>query len=137
MSASQEYEIKLSNANLSLQKYEEALKQLENEKKNLVQDLLHTREINMDLEQTKEDLSRQLTSRDLDYEQLHNQLFDRQAEVDLLKSQINSERTMIKNLEELLANNREKDFHMQLSTQERDSEIKLLKERISLGEQKM
>lgn len=137
MSANQEYEMKMSNANLNLQKLEETVKKLEHENKNLIQDLIHSRDININLEQAKEDMARQITSRELDNEQLQNQLYDRQAEVDLLKSQIHSERTMIKNLEELIANNREKDFHMQLSTQERDSEIKLLKERITLGEQKM
>lgn len=129
--------MKMSNANLNLQKLEETVKKLEHENKNLIQDLIHSRDININLEQAKEDMARQITSRELDNEQLQNQLYDRQAEVDLLKSQIHSERTMIKNLEELIANNREKDFHMQLSTQERDSEIKLLKERITLGEQKM
>jgi len=37
----------------------------------------------------------------------------------------------------LIASNREKDFQMQLCNQERDSEIKLLKDRIQLGEQKI
>lgn len=105
--------------------------------KDLIQDLMHSRELNVHLEQNKEDLARQLTSKELDFEQLQNQLADKKAENDLLKSQVNSERTMVKNLEELIANNREKDFHMQLSTQERDSEIKLLKDRIVLSEQKI
>ena len=80
---------------------------------------------------------RQITSKELDFEQLNNELNDKRAENDLLKSQVNSERGMVKNLEDLIACNREKDFQMQLSTQERDSEIKLLKDRIGLGEQKI
>ena len=80
---------------------------------------------------------RQMTSKELDYEQMNNELADKRAEIDLLKSQLNSKRGMVKNLEELIACNREKDFQMQMSTQERDSEIKLLKDRICLGEQKM
>lgn len=137
MSANQEYEMKLSNCNMSLQKYEEALKQLECDKKNILEDLVHMRDMSMQLEQTKEEFARQLTTRELDCEQLKNQLYDRAAEIELLKSQISSERAMIKNLEELIASNREKDFHMQMSTQEKESEIKLLKERVVLGEQKM
>lgn len=137
MSISQEYEMKLSSCNISLQKYEEAVKQLEMDKKNLMEDLIHTREISLGFEQAKEELTRQLTTRELENEQITNQLYDRVAEIDLLKSQISSERAMIKNLEELIASNREKDFHMQMQTQEKESEIKLLKERISLGEQKM
>ncbi|CAF0708300.1 unnamed protein product [Brachionus calyciflorus] len=137
LSACQEYEVKLSSANRNLQRLEEQVKKSQLENKDLMQDVMHSRELNSHLEQTREDLTRQLTSKELDYEQLQNQLADKRAENDLLKSQVNSERTMVKNLEELIANNREKDFHMQLSTQERDSEIKLLKDRISLSEQKI
>ncbi len=134
---SQEYELKLSNANRNLQRLEEAFKKLQLENNEILQDLMHTRDLNSRLEQSKEDLTRQLTTKELDFEQLQNELADRRAESELLKSQINSERTMVKNLEELIANNREKDFQMQLNTQERDSEIKLLKDRIVLSEQKM
>lgn len=137
MSACQEYEVKLSSANRNLQRLEEVLKKSQQENSEIIQDLMHTRELNSRLEQSKEDLARQLNSKELDYEQLQNEFADKRAENDLLKSQVNSERTMVKNLEELIASNREKDFHMQLSTQERDSEIKLLKDRISLSEQKM
>lgn len=137
MAIGQEYEVKLSGANRNLQRCEEALKNCQLENNDLGKDLMHTRDLNSRLEQCKEDLTRQLTSKELDYEQLHNELSDKRAETDLLKSQINSERTMVKNLEELIANNREKDFQMQLATQERDSEIKLLKDRIVLSEQKM
>ena len=129
--------MKLSGANRNLQRCDEALKNCQLENNELGKDLMHTRDLNSRLEQCKEDLTRQLTSKELDYEQLHNELADKRAETDLLKSQINSERTMVKNLEELIANNREKDFQMQLATQERDSEIKLLKDRIVLSEQKM
>ena len=137
LSACQEYEVKLSSSNRNLQRCEEQLKKSQNEIKDLMQDLMHSRDLNSHLEQAKEDLSRKLTTKELDYEQLQNQLADKRAENDLLKSQVNSERTMVRNLEELIANNREKDFQMQLSTQERDSELKLLKDRISLSEQKI
>ena len=137
MAATQEYEVKLSNANRNLQRIEEALKKAQCDNNEILQELMHTRDINSRLEQAKEELTRQFTSKELDFEQLQNELADRRAESELLKSQINSERTMVKNLEELIANNREKDFQLQLSNQERDSEIKLLKDRIVLSEQKM
>lgn len=137
MGACQEYEVKLSAANRNLQRFEDSLKKNQHENKDLAQDLIHLREMNSRLEQAKEELTRQLTSKELDYEQLHNELADKRAESDLLKSQVNSERAMVKNLEELISANREKDFQMQLCTQERDSEIKLLKDRIILSEQKM
>jgi centrosomal protein CEP135 len=137
LAANQEYEVKLSSANRNLQRLEEANKKLQAENKETMQDVMHLRELNTRLEQNREGQSRQVTNKELELEQALNELADKRAEIDLLKSQINSERTMVKNLEELIATNREKDFHMQLSTQERDSEIKLLKDRIVLTEQKM
>jgi centrosomal protein CEP135 len=133
----QEYEVKMSSANRNIQRLEETLKHVQLEHKEIVQDLMHTRELNSRLEQAKEDLTRQLTGKELDYEQMLNELNDKKVEIDLMRSQVNSERTMVKNLEELIASNREKDFQMQLCNQERDSEIKLLKDRIQLGEQKI
>ena len=127
----------MSGANRSLQRLEDTFKKLQHENKELAQDLMNTRELCSRVEQNKEDLMRQMTSKELDYEQLNNELIDKRAENDLLKSQVNSERGMVKNLEDLIASNREKDFQMQLSTQERDSEIKLLKDRVLLSEQKM
>jgi centrosomal protein CEP135 len=129
--------VKLSSANRSLQRLEDTAKKSQMESKDIMQDVMHLRELNARLEQTREEQSRQLNNKELELEQAANMLADKRAEIDLLKSQINSERTMVKNLEELIATNREKDFHMQLSTQERDSEIKLLKDRIVLTEQKM
>ncbi len=127
----------MSSANRNLQRLEEANKKTQAENKEIMQDVMHLRELNTRLEQNREGQSRQVTNKELELDQALNELADKRAEIDLLKSQINSERTMVKNLEELIANNREKDFHMQLSTQERDSEIKLLKDRIQLTEQKM
>lgn len=135
--ACQEYEVKLSGANRNAQRLEDTFKKLQHENKELAQDLMGSRELSARLEQNKEDLMRQVTSKELDLEQMNNELGDKRAENDLLKSQINSERAMVKNLEELIACNREKDFQHQLSHQERDSELKLLKDRICLGEQKM
>lgn len=129
--------MKLSNLNRNLQRHEEAIKKYQIENNNLMQEIMHSREINSRLEMTKEELTRHLTAKELDNEQLQNLFTDMKAESDLLKSQINSERTMVKNLEDLISSNREKEFQIQLSSQERDAEINLLKDRIALSEQKM
>lgn len=62
---------------------------------------------------------------------------DMRQETDLLKSQLTSERTSLKNLESVLQNNREKEFQTQLSAQERNAELQMLKDRLSLNESKM
>jgi centrosomal protein CEP135 len=121
----------------TLQRHEEAIKKYQIDNNELMQDVMNLRELNSRLETNKEELTRHLTSKEIDMEQMHNLLDDSRAEIDLLKSQINSERIMVKNLEDLISSNREKEFQTQLTSQERDSEIQLLRDRISLNEQKM
>ena len=69
--------------------------------------------------------------------QLQSLVDDIRQESDLLKQQVNSERSNSKNLEGLLQTNREKEFQFQLSAQERSSELQMLKDRLSLNESKM
>ncbi|XP_064141839.1 centrosomal protein of 135 kDa isoform X3 [Loxodonta africana] len=59
------------------------------------------------------------------------------SEADLFKKQLTSERHTIKNLESLLATNRDKEFHSHLSSHEKDTEIQLLKEKLTLSESKL
>ncbi len=57
-------------------------------------------------------------------------------ETALLRTQVGKERDSSKSLETLLQTNREREFHAQLSQQEKDAEIQLLKDRLSLSESK-
>ncbi|XP_071072603.1 centrosomal protein of 135 kDa isoform X2 [Dasypus novemcinctus] len=59
------------------------------------------------------------------------------AEAELLKKQLSSERHTIKNLESLLATNRDKEFHSHLTSHEKDTEIQILKEKLTLSESKL
>lgn len=69
--------------------------------------------------------------------QLHSQILDMKQEADTLREQISAERKSVKSLEELLQNNREKEFHSQLEFQERNAELKQLKDRLTLNESKL
>ncbi len=137
ISINQEHELKLSNLNRNLQRHEEAIQKYQIENNDLMQDVMHLRELNSRLETNKEDLARHLTSKEIDNEQLQNLLADSKAEIDLYRSQINGERIMVKNLEDMIATNREKEYHNQLTAQERDAEMQVCRDRISLNEQKM
>lgn len=69
--------------------------------------------------------------------QLNCLIDDMKQETELLRSQFNSERASVKNLEEILQTNREKEFQCQLATQEKSAEAQMLKDRLSLNESKM
>ena len=64
-------------------------------------------------------------------------LDDMKHETNMLRSQVSSERSSVKNLEGLLQNNREKEFQIQFLRQERETELQLLKDRLALNETKM
>ena len=69
--------------------------------------------------------------------QLQTIVDDRTYETDTLRTQVSSERTSVKNLEDLLQTNREKEFVNQLTTQEKDTELQLMRDRVALNESKM
>ncbi|RNA08344.1 hypothetical protein BpHYR1_003147, partial [Brachionus plicatilis] len=137
VSECQEYEVKMSVSARNLQRSEDQLKKVKIEMKELMRDMVNFRDLNTRLEQVKDDVSRQLTKKDIDYDTLRNKFEDISAENELLKSHLNGERSMVKQLEELIASNREKDYKAQLNNHKSVSEVKLLKDRIALGEQKI
>lgn len=64
------------------------------------------------------------------------ELEDVRSEAELLKKQLASERLTVRNLETLLSSNRQKEFHTHLSASERDSELKVLRDRLALADSK-
>ena len=65
-----------------------------------------------------------------------NTVEDQKQEIDLLRRQIESEKSTIRNLEDLLTANKESEFGLGLAVQEKESEIQLFKERLALSESK-
>lgn len=70
MNAEQAYELQVSNLTRSVGNLEEAMRQTEEDKQNLLEDLTAVRELCAKLEATKESIQRQFTSTSLDKEQV-------------------------------------------------------------------
>ena len=64
------------------------------------------------------------------------ELEDVRSEVELLKKQLASERLTVRNLETLLSTNRQKEFQSHLTASERESELKVLRDRLILADSK-
>ncbi|XP_070554439.1 centrosomal protein of 135 kDa-like isoform X2 [Ptychodera flava] len=137
LAAQQAYEMQVSSLTQSLSTMEENLRQSQEEKEAILLDLASVRELCVKLESTKESLSRQLTARNIDTDQLQGASENMKRELDSLRSQVENERTSLRNLEGLLSNNREKEFQTQLENQEQRSEIQLLRDKLSLADSKV
>ncbi|KFO11728.1 Centrosomal protein of 135 kDa, partial [Balearica regulorum gibbericeps] len=135
--AHQAYESQISSITKNMSKLEEDIKRENQDKSSVLADLASVRELCVKLEANKELLSRQLTSKSMDYERVLGELEDIKSEAELLKKQLSSERLTVQNLETLLATSRDKEFQNHLTSHEKDSEIQLLKDKLTLAESKL
>uniref|UniRef100_A0A8C5T1W4 Uncharacterized protein n=1 Tax=Malurus cyaneus samueli TaxID=2593467 RepID=A0A8C5T1W4_9PASS len=135
--AHQVYESQISSITKNMSRLEEDLKRENQDKASVLADLTSVRELCVKLEASKELISRQLTSKSIDYERVSRELEDIKSEVELLKKQLSSERLTVQNLETLLATSRDKEFQNQLTSKEKDTEIQLLKDKLTLAESKL
>ncbi|XP_067891129.1 centrosomal protein of 135 kDa isoform X2 [Heterodontus francisci] len=137
LSAQQTYEKEISCTAKSMSKLEEELRQTQAEKCHVLGDLTSVRELCAQLDSNKELLSRQLASKNMEHERTLSELEDLKSEVELLKKQMCSERITVKNLETLLTSTREKEFQCNLTKHEKETEIQLLGDKLTLAESKV
>ncbi|CAJ1060000.1 centrosomal protein of 135 kDa isoform X3 [Xyrichtys novacula] len=134
--ALQAYEAQVSSLVRGMSKLEQELHKVQGERTSLLSDLASVRELCVKLDSSKELTSRQLTSRSMDLERVTGELEDVRSEAELLKKQLASERLTVRNLETLLSSNRHKEFQTHLTASERESELKVLRDRLSLADSK-
>uniref|UniRef100_UPI003AAA4C84 centrosomal protein of 135 kDa n=1 Tax=Centroberyx gerrardi TaxID=166262 RepID=UPI003AAA4C84 len=136
MQALQAYEARVSSLVRGMSRLEEELHTAQGDKAALVSDLASVRELCVKLDSGKELTARQLTSRSMDLERVTGELEDVQSEAELLKKQLASERLTVRNLETLLSTNRHKEFQTHLTASEKESELKILRDRLTLADSK-
>ncbi|XP_067841935.1 testis-specific gene 10 protein isoform X2 [Heptranchias perlo] len=131
------YKAQVCSLNKLIMKLEDELRQVQTEKTTALTDLTSTQELCLKLDSNKEMMMRQVANKNKEMEQILSELESARSEIELLRNQLSSERTSIKNLESLLASNREKKFQSQMVTQEKETEIQLFKDKLSLAESKL
>uniref|UniRef100_A0A3Q1FNH4 Centrosomal protein 135 n=1 Tax=Acanthochromis polyacanthus TaxID=80966 RepID=A0A3Q1FNH4_9TELE len=136
MQALQAYEAQVSSLVRGMSRLEEELHKAQEEKAALLSDLASVRELCVKLDSGKELTARQLTSKSMDVERVTGELEDVRSEAELLKKQLASERLTVRNLETLLSTNRQKEFQTHLTASERESELKVLRDRLTLADSK-
>uniref|UniRef100_A0A8C7PK14 Testis specific, 10 n=1 Tax=Oncorhynchus mykiss TaxID=8022 RepID=A0A8C7PK14_ONCMY len=115
LSAERSCSSQVSQLNRSLLHTEEQLRQAQGEHTATQTDLEKTRELCVKLDASKEAV---------------------QCELELLRKQLSSERLSMKSLESMLVSTREKELHRQLSSQERHTEIQLLRDKLTAADSK-
>uniref|UniRef100_A0A670YCB8 Centrosomal protein 135 n=1 Tax=Pseudonaja textilis TaxID=8673 RepID=A0A670YCB8_PSETE len=133
--AHQTYESQISSMAKNMAKLEEILRREKEDKSSMNHDVSAVRDLCVKLESSNDLLSRQLSSKSLEFERVKEKNVLIVSE--LLKKQLSSERLTIQNLETLLTTSRDKDFQNHLITHEKDSEIQLLKDKLTLSESKL
>nr|XP_015200922.1 PREDICTED: centrosomal protein of 135 kDa [Lepisosteus oculatus] len=136
MSAQQAYEAQITTLAKTMSRLEDEVRAAHEERSSALADLASVRELCVKLDSSKEMMSRQLTSKSMEYERAVGELEDVKSEAELLKKQLSSERLTIKNLETLLSTNREKEFQIHLGSHEKESELKILRDRLTLADSK-
>ncbi|XP_064905949.1 testis-specific gene 10 protein isoform X2 [Columba livia] len=88
-------------------------------------------------ESEKQWLKEKIETLETEMEQLQSKCVSSHCEIELLRKQLGNERATLKHLESLLVSSHDKGFQAQRAKQEKDTEIQLLKEQLSLAEHKL
>ncbi|KAG1964388.1 centrosomal protein of 135 kDa isoform X2 [Pimephales promelas] len=136
LNAVQAYEAQVSSLARAMSRLEEEVQAARAEKDSVLADLASVRELCVKLDSSKELTIRQLTAKSMELERVTGELEDVRSETELLKKQLASEQLTVRNLETLLTTNRQKEFQTHLSASEKESELKVLKDRLVLADSK-
>ncbi|KAM9797567.1 centrosomal protein of 135 kDa isoform 1-T1 [Syngnathus typhle] len=130
------YESKVSTLAQTMARLEEELHKAQEEKAGLTSDLASVRELCVKLDADKELTAQSLTSKSMELERVNEELEDVRSEAELLKKQLASERLAIQSVEKLLSTNRQKEIQTHLTASEKESELKVLRDRLTLADKK-
>jgi len=137
----QELQIKSADMKRLVERIEYLERELQqvfhHKKQNYANEITNRRDLNSTVETKKEQIIRQLTGKEIENEQLQAAISDMKIEIDMLRTQITNEKAMVHSLEDIIGSSREKEFQSQLQSQEKDSELQLVKDRSNMNDLKV
>uniref|UniRef100_A0A9J8CTN4 Testis specific, 10 n=1 Tax=Cyprinus carpio carpio TaxID=630221 RepID=A0A9J8CTN4_CYPCA len=138
LSAERSCTSQLSLLNRKMIHMEEDLRQAQTERTQVQTDLEKTRELCVKLDVSKEatNYHRGFCST-ASMTKVQRELESCRSEIELLQKQLSGEHLSVQTLETLLVSSREKELQRQLTSQERQTEIQILKDKLSMADSKM
>ncbi|GAB6019986.1 hypothetical protein CHUAL_002739 [Chamberlinius hualienensis] len=133
----QSCEIELRNVQRRLDDVQMKLSDKTQENDRILRDVTALRELNVKLSSDKDNLSKDIRNNEKERVLLENRLSEAKHQFESNKIQLNAEKTAVKSLEQLLANNRQKDYQTQLSNRELTDELAILKEKLRQADLKL
>uniref|UniRef100_A0A672LL23 Testis-specific gene 10 protein-like n=1 Tax=Sinocyclocheilus grahami TaxID=75366 RepID=A0A672LL23_SINGR len=133
-----ELRLELHNSNLEILRLKERADSLESRLKHTLFSTIDRSfylsiQVQTDLEKTRE----LCVKLDASKEAVQSELESCRSEIELLQKQLASERLSVQTLESLLVSSREKELQRQLTSQERPTEIQILKDKLSMADSKV
>lgn len=113
------------------------MRKLQADKQSLSNELANVRDQNGANEGKKEQLMRQLSSCEMENDQLQTMNGDMKIEIDMLRTQISNEKAVVQSLEELINSLREKEFQAQINAKERETELHIARDRANISDLKV
>ncbi|XP_061635562.1 centrosomal protein of 135 kDa-like isoform X2 [Phyllopteryx taeniolatus] len=116
---------------------EEELRVLQEEKVSLLADLVSVRELCVKMDSDKEIAARQLLHKSMELERASTRHEDALTEAALLREHLASEKLALRNTDAMLATSRLEMFQAHQAASDKDAELKALRHRLTLAENKI
>jgi len=127
ISREESYENQLATLTQSVANMDAQLRNTNDEKETILEDLFAVRELCVKLDKTREELTTKITSKTNGVEQLGILLNETKAECEIFKKQADLAKEKAKSLEEIIASSREKQYYDKRSLEENQGDVERYK----------
>ncbi|XP_051928714.1 centrosomal protein of 135 kDa-like isoform X2 [Hippocampus zosterae] len=131
------YKTQVASLTHGMSQLEEEIRVLQEEKASLLADLASVREVCVKMDSDKEIAARQLLQANMELERATTRQEDALTEAALLKEHLRSEKLAVRNMQAMLAANRQEMFQAHREASEKEAELKALQQMLTLADNKI
>ncbi|XP_019752457.1 centrosomal protein of 135 kDa-like isoform X5 [Hippocampus comes] len=131
------YKTQVASLTHGMSQLEEEIRVLQEEKASLLADLASVREVCVKMDSDKEIAARQLLQANMELERATTRQEDALTEAARLKEHLMSEKLAVRNMQAMLAANRQEMFQAHREASEKEAELKALRHMLTLADNKI